>query len=404
MAALITFLEVPLSWREILRRTFKESFFEDNCLGMAAQLAYYFFFALFPALLMLIALASYFPYHTLVDDLFKMIGGFAPPEVLTIITDQLAKIAKGEQGGLFTIGFLITIWSTSSALTAIIDTLNAAYDIQEGRPWWKVRLIAIGLTMGVALFILLSFGLVLAGPALAEQLANRFYLGAAFEWSWKILQWPIVFGFVSAAFAIVYYFAPDAEQDWIWLTPGAIFATTLWLLASLGFKFYVANWGSYTETYGAIGGVMILMLWFYISGLVILLGAEMNAEIEHASPYGKESGEKVPGQKRKIGPARMRAWMARQRTGGKPPSADEVKEQVGETPADLKPPSPLDSEQERSLAPKGDRGEVTPPADRKPVIVRPLARSGGFSDYVIGAAVLCLQLAMTIRSWRRIRT
>jgi membrane protein len=403
MAALLAFLKVPLSWPEIFRRTFKESFFEDNCLGMAAQLAYYFFFALFPALLMLIALASYFPYHTLVNDLFKMIGGFAPPEVLTIITDQLAKIAKGEQGGLFTVGFLITIWSTSSALTAIIDTLNAAYDIQEGRPWWKVRLIAIGLTMGVALFILLSFGLVLAGPTLAEQVANRFYLGSVFEWSWKILQWPIVFGFVSAAFAIVYYFAPDAEQDWVWLTPGAIFATTLWLLASLGFKFYVANWGSYTETYGAIGGVMILMLWFYISGLVILLGAEMNAEIEHASPYGKQSGEKVPGQKRKIGPARMRAWMARQRTGGKPPSADEVKEQVGDTPADLKPPSPLDSEQERSVAPKGDSGDITPPADRQPVVGPRPAPSGGFGDYVIGAAVLCAQLAMTIKSWRRIR-
>ena len=342
MAALLGFLKVPLSWREILRRTFRESFVEDNCLGMAAQLAYYFFFALFPALLMLIALASYFPYHTLVGDLFKMLGGFAPPEVLTIITDQLAKIAKGEQGGLFTIGFLITIWSTSSAMTAIIDTLNAAYDIQEGRPWWKVRLTAVGLTTGVALFILISFGLVLAGPTLAEQLANRFYLGSAFEWSWKILQWPIVFGFVSAAFTIVYYFAPDAEQRWVWLTPGSIFATTLWLLASLGFKFYVANWASYTETYGAIGGVMILMLWFYISGLVILMGAEMNAEIEHASPYGKESGEKVPGQRRRLGPARMRAWLARQRMGKKPPSADEVKEQVGDTPPDLEPPSLLD--------------------------------------------------------------
>ena len=400
---MLTFLRVPLSWREILRRTFKESFVEDNCLGMAAQLAYYFFFALFPALLMLIALASYFPYHTLVDDLFKMLGGFAPPEVLTIITDQLAKIAKGEQGGLFTIGFLITIWSTSSAMTAIIDTLNAAYDIQEGRPWWKVRIIAISLTIGVALFILISFGLVLAGPTLAERLADRFYLGSAFEWSWKILQWPIVFGFVSAAFAIVYYFAPDAEQEWVWLTPGSIFATTLWLLASLGFKFYVANWASYTETYGAIGGVMVLMLWFYMSGLVILLGAEMNAEIEHASPYGKEPGEKVPGQKRKLGPARMHAWIARQRKGEKPPSADEVKEQVGETPPDLKPPSPLEG-QERSVAPKGDRGEFTPAPERKAGVIRPLAPGGGFSDYVIGAAVLCAQLAMTIRSWRRIKT
>ena len=145
MAVMLTFLKVPLTWPQILRRTFNEAFFEDNCFGMAAQLAYYFFFALFPALLMLIALASYFPYHTLVNDMFASLGGFAPQEVLTIITDQLAKIASGKQGGLFTIGMLTTIWSTSSAMTAIIDTLNAAYDIQAGRPWWKVRIIAITL-------------------------------------------------------------------------------------------------------------------------------------------------------------------------------------------------------------------------------------------------------------------
>jgi len=403
MAVMLAFLKVPLSWGEILRRTFKEAFLEDNCLGMAAQLAYYFFFALFPALLMLIAIASYFPYHTLVNDLFKTLGGFAPPEVLTIITDQLAKIAKGEQGGLFTLGMLTTIWSTSSAMTAIIDTLNAAYDIQEGRPWWKVRLTALGLTMGVALFILLSFGLVLAGPTLAENVADRFYLGSAFEWTWKILQWPVVFALVSSAFAIIYYFAPDAQQDWVWLTPGSICATTMWLLASLGFKYYVVNMTNYTETYGAIGGVMVLMLWFYITGVVILLGAEMNAEIEHSSPYGKDEGEKVPGQKRTIGPARMRAWMARQRRGGKPPSADEVKEQVGDTPPDLEPPSPREAEKERSLAPRGDRGTVTPRPEMTPPVVRPLAPAGGFSDYVIGAGVVLAQFVMTLKSLRRTR-
>ena len=128
------------------------------------------------------------------------------------------------------------------------------------------------------------------------------------------------------AIALVYYFAPDVEQDFVWLTPGAVFATSLWLLASLGFKYYVANWGTYTETYGLIGAVMILLLWFYISGLVILLGAEMNAEIEHASPHGKDPGEKIAGQKRKIGPAAMRAWLARRRARGqKAPSAEDVK-------------------------------------------------------------------------------
>jgi membrane protein len=341
MAVMLAFLKVPLSWGQILRRTFNEALFKDNCLGMAAQLAYYFFFALFPALLMVLGIASYFPYHTLVHDLITALGGFAPTEVLTIVTDQLGKIASGNKGGLFTLGMLTTIWSTSAAMTAIIDTLNAAYDIEEGRPWWQVRLTAIGLTLGIAVFILISFGLVLAGPTLATQIAERYYLGAVFEWTWKILQWPVIFALVASAIAIVYYYAPDAEQDWVWLTPGSVFATTLWLVASLGFKYYVAHLGSYTETYGAIGGVMILMLWFYISGLVILIGAEMNAEIEHSSPYGKEQGEKVPGERRTIGPARMRAWMARHRRGGKPPSAKEVSEVVGEPPPDTKPGAPV---------------------------------------------------------------
>ena len=129
MAAMLAFLKVPLSWAEILKRTFKEAFWEDNCLGLAAQLAYYFFFGLFPALLFLLALASYFPLETLVDDLFRNLGGVAPPEVLTIITDQITKISEGEQGGLLTFGMLITLWSSSAAMTAIIDTLNRAYDI-----------------------------------------------------------------------------------------------------------------------------------------------------------------------------------------------------------------------------------------------------------------------------------
>jgi len=188
----------------------------------------------------------------------------------------------------------------------------------------------------VALFIIVSFGLVIIGPTMATKVAMWMHLGPIFEWTWKILQWPVVFALASAGIALVYYYAPDAEQDWVWLTPGSIFATTLWLLASLAFKYYVVNISDYAATYGAIGGVMVLMLWFYISGTVILMGAEMNAEIEHASPYGKEPGEKVPGQRRKIGPAAMRAWIAKRRKHGeKPPSADEVKKAVGPSPSTL---------------------------------------------------------------------
>lgn len=325
MAFLLYYLNVPLPWREILRRTFYEAFWKDNCLAMAAQLAYYFFFSLFPTLLFLVAIASYFPVATLIDDLFRTVGGLMPPEALKIITDQILKISESEDAGLLTLGMLLAVSSSSAAMVAIIDTVNRAYDVEEGRPWWRVRLTAVLLTLAVAAFILVSFALIIVGPTVATTLAARLHLGAAFEWTWKIVQWPVVFSLTSASMALIYYFAPDVEQDWVWLTPGAILATALWLLMSFVFKYYVGNWGNYTETYGVIGAVMILLLWFYITGLVILLGAELNAEIEHASPHGKDRGEKIPGQKRKIGPAAMRAWVARRRARGEnPPTASDI--------------------------------------------------------------------------------
>jgi membrane protein len=286
MAKLLSRLGVSISWREILKRTAYESFWKDNCLAMAAQLAYYFFFALFPTLLFLVALASYFPVTTLVDDMFRTLGGFLPPEALTLITEQIVKISKSEDAGLLSLGVLLAVSSSSAAMTAIIDTLNRAYGIEDRRPWWRVRLTAIGLTVGVAIFILVSFALILTGPTLATELAAKWGLGPVFEWTWKILQWPVIFAMVSVSIAFIYQYAPDVEQEWIWLTPGSVLATTLWLVASLGFKYYVANWGAYTETYGLLGAVMSLLLWFYISGLVILVGAEMNVEIEHAGKAG----------------------------------------------------------------------------------------------------------------------
>jgi membrane protein len=305
---------VPLSWPELFKRTLSETL-ADDVFNLAAQQAYYYFFALFPALLAMISIASFFPVENLIDEIVQMLGRVAPPDVLKILVEQIQKISQSNAGGILTIAFLFTIWSSSSAVVSMCSTLNAAYDITEGRPWWKVRLTAIGLTLGLALFILVSMTLVIAGPTLAERIADTMRLGAAFEWTWKIVQWPVVFVLVATGIAMVYYFAPDAEQEWVWITPGSILATTLWVAVSLGFKFYIANFANYNETYGAIGGVMVLLLWFYVSGIALLVGAELNAEIEHASPYGKDPGEKVPGEKKKIGPAAEREYEERRRKG-----------------------------------------------------------------------------------------
>jgi membrane protein len=183
---------------------------------------------------------------------------------------------------------------------AISESLNAAYDLKETRPWWKVRLVAVGLTLALSFLIVSSLVLVLYGHDLADTVAGKFGLGEAFALAWKVLQWPIVLGFVLLAFALIYYFAPDShDQDWKWITPGAIVGVVLWLLISFAFKAYLSFFNSYSATYGSLGAVIILMLWFYFTGIAILVGGEMNSEIENemakqGAPDAKEKGEKAP--------------------------------------------------------------------------------------------------------------
>jgi membrane protein len=311
---MLAHLRVPIGWKDLLKRTGHEAW-EDNIFDLAAQQAYYFFFALFPALLFVLAIASFFPLQTLTADVVKMLSRVAPGDVIRIITDQIASLSKRNSGGILTIAFLFTIWSSSGAMASIITTLNAAYDVTESRAWWKTRLTAVLLTVGIAIFIVVSMFLVLAGPAVAEHLANRFYLGPAFKWAWWVIQWPVVFALVATAIGLVYYFAPDVEQDWVWITPGSVLATALWLLVSLGLKLYYQLVPNANATYGAIGGVMVLMLWFYVSGVAMLIGAELNSEIEHASPYGKDPGERVPGEKKVIGPRAQRLYEEKRANG-----------------------------------------------------------------------------------------
>ena len=310
-------LKVPLGLGDLLKRTGKEAL-ADNIFDLGAQQAYYFFFALFPALLTLISIASFFPVANLMDSIVGVLGRFAPPDVIDIVGNQIRKLSQSDNGGILTFGFLLTLWSSSAAVVSVITTLNAAYDITEARPWWKVRLTAIGLTIGIAVFVILSISLVLVGPTVAEHLANRLHLGVAFKWAWWILQWPVVLTLVSTGIGLIYYFAPDAEQEWVWITPGCVLATILWIIVSLAFKFYIALAGTYNETYGTLGGVIVLLTWFYLTSLAILMGAEFNAEIEHASPYGKAIGEKVPGERKKIGVAAERDYEEARKRGKMP--------------------------------------------------------------------------------------
>ncbi len=297
-----------LSWKDLAKRVYAEMT-DDDVLGRAAQLSYYFLLALFPALLFLTSLLGYFAGEDsqLRTSLFGYLSTVLPGDASKLISDTVNDVTNSSGGGKLSFGILATLWAASNGMGAISESLNAAYDLKETRPWWKVRLIAVGLTLALSFLIVSSLVLVLYGHDLADAIAGRFGLSEAFALGWKVLQWPIVLAFVLLAFALIYYFAPDlADQDWKWITPGAIVGVALWLLISFAFKAYLSFFNSYSATYGSLGAVIILMLWFYFTGAAILVGGEMNSEIENemakqGAPDAKEKGQKAPDSKKDSG-------------------------------------------------------------------------------------------------------
>jgi membrane protein len=222
--------------------------------------------------------------------------------VLDLIREQIDQVLAGESGGLMTFAIAGAIWSSSTAMTAIISAFNRAYDIHEFRPWWKMRLVAVGLTIALAVFTVLAFAFVIGGGDLAGWVARQVGAGDVFAAAWSVGQWAVALALVVLAVDLVYHFAPNADTTWVWITPGSLLATVLWLAASVGFKIYIQNFANYTAVYGAIGSIIVLMLWFYLSGFALLVGAELNAEIDKAKPTRDEEPQS-PAHRKKIGPA-----------------------------------------------------------------------------------------------------
>jgi membrane protein len=297
-----------LSWKELAKRVYAETT-DDDVLGRAAQLSYYFLLALFPALLFLTSLLGSFAGEDsqLRSSLFNYLSAVLPGEASKLVAETVNDVTNSSGGGKLSFGILATLWAASNGMGAISESLNAAYDLKETRSWWKVRLVAVGLTLALSFLIVSSLVLVLYGHDLADAIAGRFGLSEAFALGWKVLQWPIVLAFVLLAFALIYYFAPDSrDQDWKWITPGAVVGVALWLLVSFAFKAYLSFFNSYSATYGSLGAVIILMLWFYFTGVAILVGGEINSEIENemakqGAPDAKEKGEKAPDSKKDSG-------------------------------------------------------------------------------------------------------
>jgi membrane protein len=274
-----------LTWKDLGKRVLGE-IQGDDVFGRSAQLAYYFLLALFPLLLFLTSVIGLLlgSGTGLRHSLFNYLSQVLPGSAFQLVDSTIYEISAASSGGKVTFGLLAALWAASNGMGAITQALNVAYNVKESRPWWKQRLTAMGLTLALSILIISALVLVLYGGRLANYVADSYGFGEVFTITWKVLRWPIVLAFMLLAFALIYYVAPDLhQQKWAWVTPGSVGGVGLWLLVSFGFRVYLHFFDSYSKTYGTLGAVIVLMLWLYLTGAAILIGGEVNSEIENAA-------------------------------------------------------------------------------------------------------------------------
>jgi membrane protein len=264
-----------------LKRTATQ-FSEDKLTHWAAALTYYAILSLFPALLALLSILGLIG-ASAIQPLIDNVSAVAPGAAKDIITGALENLQKsqGAAGVLFVVGLAAAIWSASGYIAAFMDAANVVWDVEEGRPIWKKLPIRVGVTLVILILLAVSaLAVVFTGP-LAEQAGKVLGLGDTFLSIWGIAKWPVLVLIVSFMLAILYWAAPNVRQPgFAWVTPGSVLAVVVWIIASLAFAFYVANFGSYNKTYGGLGGVIVFLVWLWISNIAVLLGAELNAELE----------------------------------------------------------------------------------------------------------------------------
>lgn len=271
-----------LEWKPFGKRLWTQ-FWKDRVPGQSAQLGFYLVLSVFPFLLFITALLGLFLQSgtILEETLDTHLRAIAPSSVTTLLRDVLGEISKGSSGGKLTFGLLFALWAASHGMTAIMESLNIAYEVRESRVWWKRKLLGLALTLGFLLFTFLALLLLLYGPRLVDFLAGRFGLGSFATQFWNVLQALLLLAFVLIVFNSLYLLAPNVRhKHWHWLMPGTVVGVALWFAASYGFKVYLSYFNRYSATYGSIGAVIILLLWLYLTGIAILIGGEVNSELE----------------------------------------------------------------------------------------------------------------------------
>jgi membrane protein len=257
---------------------------EDELSTRSAALSFYFLLALFPMFLFLLSLIGLIAGHgsQMGNNIVAAIGQLAPGSSSEVLKQVVQQTLTNSGGLKLAAGILGALWAASGGMGAIITSLNVIYRVKETRPWWKQKLTVIGLTLALALLILVASALVLYGGSIGQLIATRVGVGKAFWILWRIVQWPMTFLAMFLSFSIIYYFGPDLqERKWYWVTPGSAVGVILWLIASVGFRIYLHFFNTYSAMYGSLGAVIILMLWLYITGFAILVGGETNWVIEN---------------------------------------------------------------------------------------------------------------------------
>ena len=274
---------------------------EDNLTGRAAELAFNFVLALFPMFIFLLSLLGLFASRgtMLRTNLLSYFSQVLPPAAFQLISHTLNEVMINASNGKITFGILLTAWFASGGMSSMVSALNGAYQLKERRSWFKVRAISFALTIAISLLIILALVAVLSGGHLANVIGDRYGLGEVAVLGWRVAQTVVAIIFVTLSFSLIYYFAPDLEeQHWYWITPGSVVGVLLWIAASFGFRAYLHFFNTYSRTYGSLGAVMILLMWLYVTGFSFLVGGEINAQIEHAAARRGHPEAKAPGQQK----------------------------------------------------------------------------------------------------------
>jgi membrane protein len=286
--------EIPAKgWKDILWRTYEE-FGKDRITSVAAGVTYYALLAIFPAIAALVSIYGLFADPATIQDHLNAMSGVLPGGALEIVGEQVKRISSQGGGALgfgFIFGLVLSLWSANAGMKAVFDALNIVNNEEEKRSFVRLNLVSLSFTLSAILFILIALGGIVVLPIILDFIG----LGSGTEWLLAIIRWPVLLIGVTLGLSLIYRFGPSRDKaEWRWVTPGGLIAAVLWIAVSMLFSWYVSNFGSYNETYGSLGAVIGFMTWIWLSSIVVLLGAEINAEMEHQTVKDTTEGTQEP--------------------------------------------------------------------------------------------------------------